>query len=393
MNIKVLFYFIFVTIKKERSKYLSLFLISTILIFILSSFMFVVDASKKDINILIQNQPSLIVKQIKSGKVIDIDEDIQDQFLSIHGVLNSNCRVYGRYYYEPAEEYFNIIGVDFFSKQNQKYLKKLINTIDLDKFLAKPYMIVGSGVKKFLDYYQYKGYYSFRPSNRSIIKLYIYSTFQKDLNIVSSDTIIMDISYARQILDIKNNKCSDISLDIENLTEQTTILDKIKAKYWDMLLISKQDISKYYTNFFSYKSSLFFLLYFLSFITFILILYQRYSLINSMEKKQIAIFRILGWSILDILKLKIIENIIVFFSAFILGVNLAYFYIFVLNAPILQNIFFGFLNLSTDIHFVPTVDMLSIFSIFLFFIIPLISIVLYPIWKIAITSPTEALKY
>ena len=379
-------------IKKDRSKYISLFFIASMLIFILSSFIFLVDSSKAVTNKLIQNQPSLILKQIKSGKIIDINEDIQDEFLNIQGVQNTNCRVYGRYYYEPAQEYFNIIGVDFFSEQNQAYLKKIIKNIDLDKFLSKPYMIVGSGVKKFLDYYEYKGYYTFRPIDRSIVKIYIYSTFPKELNFLSSDTIIMDISSARQILDIKENYCSDISLDIKNHTEQNTILDKIRSKYWDMLLISKDDIKQYYENFFSYKSSLFLVLYFFSFITVILILYQRYSLVNSIEKKQIAILRILGWSIIDILKLKIIENIIVFFSAFVVGVNLAYFYIFILDAPILQNIFFGFLNLSTDIVFIPTIDILSIFSIFLFFMIPLVSVILYPIWKIAIISPTKVLK-
>ena len=44
--------------------------------------------------------------------------------------------------------------------------------------------------------------------------------------------------------------------------------------------------------------------------TFILVLYQRYSMISSNDKREIGILKAVGWSIKDIIKLKIIENFI-----------------------------------------------------------------------------------
>ena len=65
-------------------------------------------------------------------------------------------------------------------------------------------------------------------------------------------------------------------------------------------------------------------------------------MISSSDKKEIGILKAVGWSIKDIIKLKIIENFIVGFMAFIIGVIIAYIFVFILNAPILKNILLVF---------------------------------------------------
>jgi putative ABC transport system permease protein len=71
-------------------------------------------------------------------------------------------------------------------------------------------------------------------------------------------------------------------------------------------------------------------------------------MISSRDKKEIGILKAVGWSIKDIIKLKIIENFIVSFMAFIIGCIFAYIFVFILNAPILKNIFIGFSNIQND---------------------------------------------
>jgi ABC-type antimicrobial peptide transport system permease subunit len=123
-----------------------------------------------------------------------------------------------------------------------------------------------------------------------------------------------------------------------------------------------------------------------------LILYQRYSMINSSDKKEIAILRSVGWSIKDVLKLKVSETLIVGLFAFVLGILSAYVYVFILNAPLLRNIFLGFNNLENSATFTPVFDFGLLSSLFLFFIVPFAASVLIPVWKIAITDPNEAMK-
>lgn len=385
--------FVLLQIYTNRSKHFSIFLISVLLIAILSSFIFISRSLSYDIKLTLDNQADFVLQKVVAGKIVDAPMNWMDEIISLSGVTQVSQRVYGKYFYEPAENYFIIVGVDLYDEQISSNLKKLVKDLDVEKFLSKKQMIIGSGVKNFLDEYHFFDYYTFRPVDKSIEKVYIYDTFATNSNIVSSDMIIMDIGLAKKILGIDSEYVSDIVFNVPNQDEVETIKNKIRSSHdFNIRILSKEDFYKAYEGLFNYKSTLFLVLYLIILITFILIIYQRYSYINSADKKEIGILRSIGWSISQIISLKIVENIIIFIASFILGLNLAYIYVFILNAPILSGLFLGFSNLPTDISFTPIIDISTIVLIFLFFIVPIIAAVLIPVWKISITEPTEAMK-
>jgi ABC-type lipoprotein release transport system permease subunit len=143
---------------------------------------------------------------------------------------------------------------------------------------------------------------------------------------------------------------------------------------------------------FNFKGGLFLVLYLVSIVTFMLILYQRYSSVYTTDSKDIGILRAVGWSIKDILKLKFFEGFWVMMSSFVLGLVLAYLYVFVCDATLLKEIFFGYDNLDIDIEFVPYIDIGMILSLWLIFAIPYISATMIPSWRIATTSASEAMR-
>ncbi len=126
-------------------------------------------------------------------------------------------------------------------------------------------------------------------------------------------------------------------------------------------------------------------------VTFVLILYQRYSMVYSSERRHIGLLRALGWSIRDVLKLKFFETMMAVVVSYVLGVALAYLYVFVLGAPLLREIFLGGANLHNSIALVPVLDFGILSSIFLIYAVPFVSAVLIPVWKIAVTDPKEAM--
>ena len=385
-------YFILTQLLVNRSKHIAIFIISTLLIALISSFLFISNSIQKDLSLVINSQASFIVQKTKAGRVVDTPLEWVDEFLGYTGVQKAIPRVYGRYYYEPNEEYFTIIGIDLYDTQILNSLKKISNSLDIDEFLSKDYMIVGDGVKKFLDKYEYFKYYTFRTPKREIQKVYLYNKFKASTSIVSSDVIVMNIDTAKKILGIDEEYCTDILLDIPNHNEQETIKYKIIIDHFDSRIISKDDLQRAYINFYNYKSTVFIVLYIFVLITFILILYQRYTYINNIEKKDIATLRTIGWSIKKVIALKLAENSIVFVGAYILGVNLAYSYVYILKAPLLANIFLGYQNLSIDVNFTPYLDFSILVTIFLLFILPILASILFPIWKISTTQPLEALR-
>jgi ABC-type lipoprotein release transport system permease subunit len=384
--------YLFLNIYNNKSKHLSIFIIATLLIFILSSFLLLSKSISYEIKSQVSNQPDFIVQKIRAGKVVNTPLDWVDEFLTIDGVSECSPRVYGKHFYEPAEHYFTIVGIDLYDSQIISTLKDVVKDLNIEEFLKKQNMIIGGGVKEFFDEYHYFTYYNFRPPNRSIEKVFIYDVFPQNSNIISSDMIVMDIELAKKILGIPENESSDILLNVPNIQEWETVVNKIRISHFDTRIISKDDLLKGYENFFNYKSSIFLVLYIIVILTFILILYQRYSMVNNTEKSEIALLRSLGWSIKDIIILKISENLVIFIGAFILGVNIAYIYIFILNAPILGSIFLGFGNLSNNINFMPIFDFSIFMMMFIFFILPIVCAILVPTWKISITEPVEAMR-
>jgi ABC-type antimicrobial peptide transport system permease subunit len=123
-----------------------------------------------------------------------------------------------------------------------------------------------------------------------------------------------------------------------------------------------------------------------------LILYQRYFMVYSSEKKEIGIMRAVGWSIGDILKLKFFETLIIIIFSFVLGTVSAYVYVYIFDAPMLQNIFLGSGNLKNSVTFAPAVDMGILSSLFLLFATPFMAAVLIPVWRVAIIEPKEAMR-
>ncbi|RLA78176.1 MAG: ABC transporter permease [Epsilonproteobacteria bacterium] len=384
--------FLLILLTTYKKKHLSIFIISSLLIALVSSVIFLSASIKRDIYSTLDNQADFTLQKYQAGKVLNTPEIWIDEFLTMSGVANAQGRVYGMHYYEPCEQYFMIVGIDFYDNQVIKSMEVLIDDINISAFTQRKNMIIGSDVKKFLDEYHYFDYYSFRPPDRSIEKVYIYDTFDAHSDIVSSDMIIMDIQNARTILGVEDGYVTDIVLSTPNADELETINIKLRISHFDMRIIQKDDIKKYYENLFNYKGGIFLVLYLITLSTFLLILYQRYSMIKDVDAKEVAILRVVGWKINEIIWFKIAENFLVILSAYFIGIFIAYFFVYFLDAPLLKNIFLGYSNLSNSTSFSPNISLNELSLIFLIFVVPFLVAILIPLWRVSIKDPTEVMR-
>lgn len=384
--------FLFLLVHKHRSKHIAVFLIATLLVTLLASFMFLSSSIKHDALAALDEQPDFTIQKLEAGRSVDIPVALIDKFSEIKGVSYVAPRVFGRYFTPDTKHYFTIVGVDFFDEQLVKWIAALYKDIDIKAFLQKDQMIVGNSVVNYMKTHYYDTYFNFTTPKGKEKRVYIYNTLPKESNLITSDMILMDINLAREILGVSPDKATDIILNVPNPAERDNVKFKLLSRNYDTRIITKKELEKTYENLFNYKGGIFLLGFILSLITFMLILYQRYAMINSTEKKEIAILRAVGWSIKDVIRLKISETLVIALFAFLIGVILAYGYVFVAQAPLLREIFLGFGNLQNEIHFTPYVDFGMLSSMFLFFIVPFVASVLIPVWKIAITDAGEALK-
>ena len=392
MKNSVFFNFLFLLLIKHKSKHIAIFIISILIVFLISSVLFISNSLKKEVFSTLNNQSDFIIQKTNNGKIFDTPISWVDDFSSINGVKNVQQRVYGLYYFMPENIYFTIVGVDLFEEHTNKNIKELLSILNISDFLRNDSMIIGNGIKNIFDKYHYFDSYDFKLLDKQSLNVKIFKDLPQEANLVANDLIIMDINLAKKILNIDEENSTDIVLNVPNDLEKQNIKEQLILKHSNIRILQKENLKKEYENMFNYKGGIFLVLFIVVIFTFILILYQRYSMISSSDKKEIGILKAVGWSIKDIIKLKIIENFIVGFMAFIIGIIISYIFVFILNAPILKNIFIGFSNIQNDFILNPNIDFTIIVTLFLFFIIPFLSAILIPVWKISIIDANESMK-
>ena len=385
MKSSVFINLIFLLLHKQKTKYISIFILSTLTIFLLSTVIFIKSSLQNEILKTLESHNDFIIQKEFGGRIFDIENQLEDRLKNIYGVKNITKRVYGRYKFLSEDIYFTIIGVDF-SNLNKELKNLGLQNISNDE------MIVGFEVDNLLKKYKYTNYYDFFLPNKEIKKVKIAKVLEKESNIISSDIIILDINLARDILGINRDFSTNIAFDVPNELERANIKQKLQRLDLYLNIIQKEDILKKYETIFNYKGGVFLILYLVVLFAFIMILYQRYSQVSINERKQIAIFKAIGYSVRDIIKVKMSENFVVAFVSYLFGVLLAYFFVFILNAPILKNIFIDFSNIKNDFIIYPYIEFSTFVTLFLFFMVLFLSSVLIPVWKISAINPYESLR-
>ncbi len=384
-------HFLVLQLFKHRSRHLATVFIAMLLLALLGSVLFISRSISHDMMTILQQQSDFVLQRLHAGQRTDMPQSWQYDVEEIAGVSEVTPRVYGTYYVAPQQKHFLIIGVDFFDNQSSAALKELMETLDLKTFLSRDSMYISEGIRDYFKAHYYEEYYEFRLSNGHMKKVFIADTFTPQSNIVSNDMIIMPIDLAREILNMDASSLSDLSFNVPNVAEWDTVKTKLYLMHYDIRVITKDEIYSAYVHLFNYKGGFFLVLFLITLITFMLILYQRYAMIYSSEKKEIGIMRAVGWSIHDILTLKFLETLLLIVFSYIAGICFAYIYVYILDAPLLQQIFLGNGNLTNALTFAPNIDTGVLSALFLCFSVPFMAAVLIPVWRIAITEPKEAM--
>ncbi|HUH42753.1 MAG TPA: FtsX-like permease family protein [Sulfurimonas sp.] len=391
MRNKINFYIIEYAINSLlRQKYKTIFisLVFTVLVFLLSSLFFITNSIKYELEQTLEALPEITVQKIKAGRHYDIDVSVIDEILDIHGVSSAVPRVWGYYYFENAGVNFSLVGIDEYEEQYKKSFVDVASKLDF----TKPSMIVGEGVKRIMDKNYYKEYFNFIKPDGSLMRVDISATFKAQSELESNDVIVMSKESVREIFDISAQKATDIVVRVANFNEVATVASKIKLLYPDTRVITKDDLKISYQNIFDYKSGIFLALFSVSLFTFFIIIYDRVSGLSSEQKREIGILKAVGWRVDDVLKEKFYEGFIVSIFSYLFGITLAFTFVYILKAPLLQNIFIGYSQLKTSFT-LPFVFDIQTLALIFFLSVPIyIAAIIIPSWRSATLEADEVIR-
>ena len=375
-----------------RQKYKSIFItiVFTLLTFLLTSVFFITNSLRYELDSTVDALPEIIVQKIKAGRHYDIDENVVDSILEISGVSDAVARVWGYYYFENAGVNFSIVGVNSYEKQYKDSLSNIVEKFDLESLDSS--MIVGVGVNRVMNENYYEKYFNFIKPDGTFKKVTIAGVFDGDTQLESNDMIVMSKDNVRDIFDIEESKTTDIVVKVANPEEVITVASKIKLLYPDMRIVTTQDLKVSYQNIFDYKSGVFLALFIISLFTFFIIIYDKASGLSSEEKREIGILKAIGWRVDDVLTEKFYEAFIISFFAYVLGVIFSMAFVYIFQAPLLQDIFVGYSGLKTNFELVFIFDAQTLFLVFFLSVPIYVAATIIPSWKVATLEADEVIR-
>ena len=365
-------------------------MVFTLLTSLLTAVFLITGSIKHELQATVNSLPEITVQKIKAGRHNEIDISVADKILTIAGVEEAIPRVWGYYYFANAGVNFSVVGIDQYETQYKESFAKLIKKFDFDNLSNS--MVVGKGVKKVMQSSYYSDYFNFIKPNGTLKKITIAGVFDGDTELESNDMILMPKESVREIFDMREDKATDIVVKVPNIDEITTVASKIKLMYPDTRVITSSDLQISYQNIFDYKSGLFLALFVISLFTFFMIIYDKASGLSSEEKREIGILKAIGWRVDDVLKEKFYEAFIISFLAYLIGVLIAFGFVYLFQAPLLREIFVGYSQLKT------TFELPFIFDIQILFLVFLLSVPIYvgatiiPSWRASTLEVDEVIR-
>jgi len=373
---------------RYKGKNIFIFILLSLMIAFMASVFFVSHAIESELNLGVKGMADITLQKKVAGMYAPSDASMMDKLLEINGVVGVESRVWGYYRFEPQKLNLIIVGLDSFAQQYNLALQNIANTFDINDSS----MVISPQLKKNFKAAYYKDYFHFIKPDGNIKKMDIAGVFKGFIPLEANTMVVMSQTSAREILGLQPNEITTFFLSVGNAKEIPNIALHLATFYPDFSILTKQDITNKYASIINYKSGVFVAFMGVMLLTFFMIVYDKASGLSSEEKREIGILKALGWTIEDVLRAKFYEGGIVALSAYFVGIVLALFYVYFLNAPFIVNIF---VEDTTVRHFISlpySMDYMTLFLLFLLSVPIYIGAILIPSWRVATQDADEVMR-
>jgi len=372
---------------RHRTKNSFIFLSMTLLISLVLMLFFLSSTISYELSQKAKNMPDITLQNMQAGRESFVDEQMVDAILEIEGVSRAYAYIEAPYSFKGRT--FRIFGVDAFEQIDDPFLSTILET----KSFESGSMLVSKRVKELMQKAYYIDEFNFIRPDGTLKKMQIAGVFSTKDAPAYRDYIIMSKEDAREIFALKDMQATKIAVDVANKLETPLVATKLRERYPNAKIVTKKEQELAYENSFNFYTGTFLILFSVTLLTFFIIIYDKLSGLSSEEKREIGILKAIGWRIEDVLNAKFYEASFIAFFAYILGLCLAFVYVFVLKAPLLGNIFLhdAFLK-SEQFVLAPHVEFFYLFLVFLLVVPLYLAAVIVPAWRVATLDADEVMR-
>lgn len=357
---------------RRKGRNLALICVYTLVVFVIASLIFFVQALKHEAKELLVHGPDLVVQRMVAGRHDPMPVAAAEAIRGLRGVEEVTPRLWG-YYYDPV------------------YGGNLTVMATEDPALAADSIWIGRGVARSMrvkegDMVSLRGYAGL-PSLYTVQKV-----LPEESELVSSDLVLMSPQELRGLFNLPEGIATDLAVRAGNPRELPTIAAKIVEKFPDARPILKSEILRTYEAIFDWRGGLMIVVLASAVLSFIIFAWDKATGLSAEERKEIGILKSIGWESADVLLLKFWEGAVISVTAFLAGVLLAYAHVFFLSASLFEHALKGWSVLFPRYRLEPAVDEYQLVVLFFLTVLPYTAATLVPSWRAATVDPDSAMR-
>lgn len=373
------------SLSRRWQKQIILILVYALVVAFYSSIIFFTTSLRYETQAVLQNIPELWVQQIAGGRLVPMQNTFVDSLQNIRGIKKVVPRIWGYNFDSPTGAVFTVMGSDTLLDGLQ-----MLKTTQKTK-LNDAQAIVGTGFLEMRGL-QLGENVTLLDNKGKIHSFQIVGSFTANSDLLTKDLIILSPKSAREILGLKADEMTDVSLQIFNPAEVENIARKIDKSFAGIRVVSATQLRATYEALFGWRGGIFIYGAMMSLFAFLILLFERAGGLNQTERKELGILKALGWQISDVLWVKFWEGFVISVTATLLGILIAYLHVFVWEAPLLKPFLIGWSVLYPAYKLEVVMDLGSLLNIFALSVIPYFAATLIPAWRGAITDPAEIMS-
>ncbi|MDM8541707.1 FtsX-like permease family protein [Desulfococcaceae bacterium HSG9] len=380
---------------RRRSKNILILIIFILLVFVVSSVLFITGSLTQEMMVTSNSLPDITVQRIVGGRQVNLTASYIPEIEKITGVEIVEPRVWGYFYLASLQANFTIYGMDLNLLEEGEY-QKIVNWKNIPDQAEKNSdfrMIVGQGVFELLrDVEMEKAYLFYQPTWEKPIPFDIIGTFKTETELQSNDMMILQTEGARRVLELPLDEFTDLAVYVPNPEEIDNIALKIRRYFPELRTITKAQIKNTYSSVFGWKSAFVLSSMSAAIFAFLILIWDKASGLSPEEKREIGILKAIGWDTDVVLSVKFWEGLILSGVSSQAGILLAYTYIYWLRAPGFKEIFLGWSTIYPSFKLLPDADPKFLILIITIAVVPYMVVTIFPAWKAAITDPDVIIR-
>jgi ABC-type lipoprotein release transport system permease subunit len=357
---------------RRKSKNFSLWVVYTLIVFVIASLIFFVQAMRREAGLLLKDAPDMVVQRMIAGRHDLIPTGYGLQIGKIRGVTDVSPRLWG-YYYDQ------VFGANY---------TLLVPGSNPPKAGT---VIIGAGVSR-NQRIKSGDMMTLRSAGNLPLLLAVEDIYPSSSELLSSDLIVISAEDFQTMFNLPPGHATDLAITIANPREQVTVAAKIAEQFPDTRPILKSEILRTYDSLFEWRGGMMVVILAVAVLSFIIFAWDKATGLSADERREIGILKSIGWETSDVLLLKFWEGIVISLSAFLMGVVLAYGHVFLFSAGLFQHALKGWSVIYPQFRLTPVIDAYQLTVLFFLTVLPYTTATIIPAWLAATVPPDAAMR-